>query len=244
MKKIIYTVTTCLAMTVSANVHTNELPERFKTVQHKGFSLVMDCVTRTPVLFQFRLGKDVWNEPRTDNFDFDPQLPAECQQASSQSYGYRNGTLYHRGHLVGANAMDNTRTTMEESFYMSNIVPQASDFNTGAWKLTEEYQECLREESDILVLGGVAFNDEKNDFFMRGHQIKTPDVFWKVIVTGEGYYAWMFSNTDEMTKEVANDYLTSITNIENTIGFTLNLESISRLPGSQLPPDTSKCHLG
>lgn len=219
--------------------------ERFVNVKHSGYELVMDCITNTPVLFKFKLGIDTWNEKRSDDFGLDPKAPRSCQQTSARSYGKRKGTLYHRGHLVGANAMDGTKRNMEESFYMTNIVPQAERFNTGAWLLTEEYQECLREESNILVIGGLIYDDDKNDYFIRSHNIKTPDYFWKVIVTGEGYYAWIFPNTNGATKNNTKQYMTTIYNIESTIGFSLNLSSYGRnLPASTLPRNTRQCHLG
>lgn len=245
MKKILTACTLAAGMFAGGSVSAEQVPERYITVKHDGYTLVMDCVARMPLMFQFRLGKDVWNEPHSDNFDFDPKVPRYCQQTRTKGYGSKKGTIYHRGHLVGANAMDNSKHTMEESFYMTNVVPQASEFNRGAWLATEEYQECLREQSDILVVGGVAFNDDTNDYFLRGHSVKTPDLFWKIVITGQGgYYAWIFPNTDEMVESEAIKHMTSIAQIENTIGFSLNLGSSRQLPVSSLPKNRKKCHLG
>lgn len=244
MSKFLNTVTACVAIIAGGNASASDVPERYVTVKHNGFTLVMDCVTKTPLMFNFQIGKDVWNEPRSDSFDTDPVLPSRCQQERSSSYGHKKGTMYHRGHLVGANAMDNSRVTMEESFYMSNIIPQAEGFNRGAWLKTEQYQECLRERSEIVVLGGVAFNDDQNDFFIKSHGIKTPDIFWKIIITGEGYYAWKFDNTNEMTGEVTNQYLTTVNDIEQTIGFGLNLGPTRQLLAKTLPLNIMDCPLG
>ncbi len=239
MKKIIPIILASAVLTGNAKAE-SDFP-LFQTVVHNGYSLIMDCVARAPFIFQYRLGKDVWDEPSSNNFDFDPKLQAICQQTSNKAYGHRKGTLYERGQLVGVKAMDNTRTTMEEAFYISNVVPQASVFRTGAWRVTELYQECMRKESEIVVTGGVVFNNDDNDFFMRSHNIKTPDLFWKLIVTGAGYYAWVFPNSNEASASATNNYLASIEDIQELINFDLGLGGLNRLTVSELPADVHKC---
>lgn len=205
----------------------------------------IDCAQRSAVMFKVLQGKDLWNQNRTDVFSFDPTLGRECQQYSTDTYrGMFGKDSYHRGHLVSANALDLNRQSMIESFYMSNVVPQNAKFNTGAWLRTEEYQECFREQSQILVIGGVVYSNTKNDHFVKSHGIKTPDFFWKVIITGNSHYAWYFPNTAAATAKKTNNFLVSLEKLDKKLGYSLNLDLDKKFVAPKNSfPDTWKCDL-
>src|SRR5690606_35231289 len=104
------------------------------------------------------------------NFKLDSYVPKECQQTSAKGYGRG----YDRGHQVPANHLDASAVAIEQSNYMTNILPQVSQMNRGAWKLTEEIVECYRDIDELLVIGGVIWgNNEKDDFFVQSHGVKT-----------------------------------------------------------------------
>ena len=55
---------------------------------------------------------------------------------SAQLEDYR-GSGYDRGHLCPAGDMKLNRTSMSESFLLSNMSPQERSFNRGIWKKVE-----------------------------------------------------------------------------------------------------------
>jgi len=100
---------------------------------------------------------------------------------SAKAYGHG----YDRGHQVPANHLDDFQTAIKQTNFMTNILPQTSQMNRGAWKATEEIVECYRDIDELLVLGGTIWgNNPSIDFFLQSHGVATPDAFWKVIVRG------------------------------------------------------------
>ncbi|MFA5923858.1 MAG: DNA/RNA non-specific endonuclease, partial [Methylococcaceae bacterium] len=122
---------------------------------------------------------DTGNEARAKNFKLDPNVPAECQQTSTKGYGQG----YDRGHQVPANHLDDSPVAIKQSNFITNILPQTSQMNRGAWLLTEEIIECYRDIDELLVIGGVIWgSNPDDDYFVQSHGVKTPDAFWKVVV--------------------------------------------------------------
>jgi endonuclease G len=72
--------------------------------------------------------------------------------------------------------------------------------------LTEEIVECYRDIDELLVMGGVIWdNNPADDYFLQSHGVKTPDAFWKVIIRGmrqdERAIAWIVPNSIDATKK-------------------------------------------
>lgn len=63
----------------------------------------------------------------------DLNVSADCQQFSDKAYGHG----YDRGCQVPANHLDYSNAAIKQSNYMTNILPQISQMNHGAWLLTD-----------------------------------------------------------------------------------------------------------
>ena len=87
---------------------------------------------------------------------------------------------FDRGHLVPANHLDNSPDAIRQSNFMTNILPQASNMNRGAWLQTEEIAECYRDLEPVTVIGGAIWGDNPRTDFVASHGVATPDEFWKV----------------------------------------------------------------
>lgn len=247
MKKVLVTLILALASSVSAfafDLDKYNDKDRYFIVNYTNYSFFYDCFNKAPVMYEMYLSQDNSNVKRVDNFDYDPMTKRRCQQKSVGTYKSRKKIKYHRGHLVSANSQDTSRRAMNETFYMTNIMPQVGKFNTGAWYYTEMVEQCLRDKyNSIKILGGVVFDSSENDIFVRSHGIKTPDKFWKVIITPEGYYAWIFPNSEKATKSKAARYMVRIGDIESLIGLPLSLQSGAVALSKSSLPNTSKCNL-
>jgi endonuclease G len=214
-------------------------------LKYNGFTIWHNCETKTPHMFYFELGEDKGNEPRHNAFNIDPTYPKECQQSSLASYRERYKRIsYDRGHLVGANAMDNDELTMLDTFYITNIVPQSAVLNRGAWLRTEQIQECLRDLSPIGVLGGVIYSNEANDIYRFTHDIPTPDFFWKVIASPVvGTFAWVFPNNNEPEAAKIDKYLVTIKELEAKVGQKIPVNTDKNKVHLSSPLVSSRCNL-
>ncbi|MGZ8212873.1 MAG: DNA/RNA non-specific endonuclease [Methylosarcina sp.] len=188
-------------------------------LDYEGFTVWLDCAKRGAVKFQYNAQHDAGAEPRAKSFKLDPNVPKECQQTSTKGYG--NG--YDRGHQVPANHLDASPIAIKQSNFMTNILPQVSNMNRGAWLLTEEIIECYRDIDELLVIGGVIWGDDpSDDYFLESHGVATPDAFWKVIVRGVGQderaIAWIVPNSPEATKRNLDRYLVTVDEIEQLTG--------------------------
>lgn len=190
-------------------------------LDYEGFTVWLDCHERAPIKFRYNAQHDMGNFKRYDKFMLDPNVPKECQQFTSKAYDLG----YDRGHQVPANHLDSSALAIKQSNYMTNVLPQTSQMNRGAWLLTEEIVECYRDIDELLVMGGVIWgNDTSNDLFVNSHGVRTPDYFYKVIIRGSGQderaIAWVVPNSSDALKSQLDSYLVSISELEKMTGET------------------------
>ena len=186
------------------------------TINYNGFTLNFDCANKTALRWSYNLTIDTGTTKRPSSFYKDPNLPSECQQKSTTAYG----SGYDRGHLVTSNHMDIDSTTIRQSHYMTNIVPQISTFNQGIWQQTEQITECYRDVKPISIYGGVIYSDPSNDYFLLSHGIRTPEYFWKVLVSINSKneiisIGWFIPNQENL--ETLESYIVSISEIESKL---------------------------
>ena len=113
---------------------------------------------------------------RGDDFRPDPDVPTGS--ATPQDYT-RSG--YDRGHLASAADMSFSAKTMSESFYMSNMSPQAPQFNRGIWsKLEKQVRHFATKEKRIVVVTGPILPAEKT-ITIGANKVTVPQYYYKVI---------------------------------------------------------------
>ena len=192
--------------------------QNLKIREYKLFTNWLDCNERGAVLFYYLTVPDTGNLPRPTSFRFDPDFPRDCQQTSSSSYG----SIYDRGHLVPANHLDHDDVAIKESNYITNILPQHNKLNRMAWLVTEEITECLRDDFDLEVIGGIIMGDNvENDIFVKSHGVRTPDFFWKILINlnNGDVNAWIMPNDETTAVRKIDPYLVTISEIEQKSGF-------------------------
>jgi len=188
-------------------------------LDYEGFTIWLDCSKRGPVKFQYNAQRDAGNAKRAADFYLDPNVPKECQQLTTKAYGHG----FDRGHQTPANHLDASDTSIRQTNFMTNILPQTSQMNRGAWLSTEEIIECYRDIDELLVIGGVVWgNNPADDYFVESHGVQTPDAFWKVIIRGTGQderaIAWIVPNSIDATRNNLDKYLVSVDDIERITG--------------------------
>ena len=94
---------------------------------------------------------------RVDNYDFDPTLPVNIQITLNRSYGD-----YTRGHMLGSGERTATREMNNQTFYVTNIVPQLREgFNErgGAWNNLEYFVDRQICADTLYVVTGAIYDD-------------------------------------------------------------------------------------
>ncbi len=198
-------------------------------LDYLGFTLWLDCSQRGATKFQYVAQRDTGNAARYDSFFLDPNVATDCQQTSTRTYGMN----YDRGHLVPANHLDASAEAIKATNTMTNILPQASTMNSGAWLQTEEIIECYRDIDELLVIGGVIWgNNPADDYFVSSHAVKTPDAFWKVIIRGVGQdeqaIAWIVPNSQEATRDRLDQYLVTVNELEHITGEKIPVDDYAK----------------
>ena len=116
-------------------------------------------------------------EPRYDKFTCDENVPG-CPDDWDYKY-----TGYDRGHMAPAADMKWNEQAMKESFFLTNICPQAPDLNRGSWKKLEEKCRLLaKKDSSVIIICGPILTDEIKEY-LGDNKVAVPQRFFKVILS-------------------------------------------------------------
>ena len=134
---------------------------------------------RRPVWCAYHVVPDVlYQTDKRPNFTKDKD--AENSPAAA-AYG-KSG--YDRGHLTPAGDMVFSREAMSETFYMSNMCPQAAAFNRGIWKdLEDQAREWARLYGAAYVVSGPVLSKPASEYpFIGQSKVAVPEFFYKAIL--------------------------------------------------------------
>ena len=132
---------------------------------------------------------------------------------------------FDRGHQVPANHYDFDEDLVDETNYMTNILPQMDKMNRGAWLQTEMVIECYRDIEPLAVMGGAVFdrNDDMYSWFEASHGVKTPSYQWKLIQATDSNdddynrIAYWIPNAEEAKASNVDAYVVSIDTLESNL---------------------------
>ena len=114
--------------------------------------------------------------PRSNKFANDPTVDG-CPDTWDYSY-----SGYDRGHMAPAGDMKWDPQAMQETFYLTNICPQAKALNTGSWRtLEEKCRVWARALGHIYIVCGPVI-DGKPMEYIGDSRIYVPDRFFKAII--------------------------------------------------------------
>lgn len=149
---------------------------------------------------------------RTDDFRADPQIATGS--ATPDDYK-RSG--YDRGHLVPAADMAWSEQAMSESFFMSNMSPQAPSFNRGIWnKLEGKVRDYAKKFGTVYTVSGPIL--EKTTYATIGeNNVAVPEFYYKVILAHTDTDEWSaigFIFPNEGSDASYFDYAVAVDEIE------------------------------
>lgn len=191
-----------------------------RIISRTGFTLSYNDTWKIPqwVAWYLTTERVEGKEKRTDDFLTDPDLPIH---ALSEDSDYRN-SRYDRGHMAPAGDMKWNEQAMIESFYMSNICPQAPNLNRGDWRILEENCRKWTQEhqTPLYIVCGPLVESEKKHKRIGKNKVTVPDGFFKVVLKlGDEPSAvgFLFPN-DDCNEELA-EYAVSVDSVEKVTGF-------------------------
>lgn len=170
------------------------------------------------VAYEINTAELVKEASRTDDFRPDPKI-----STGSATLADYKGSGYDRGHLAPAADMAYSKETMSESFYMSNMSPQAGSFNRGVWKdLEAQVREWAAEFGSLYVISGPIL--EKDSYPTIGeNQVAVPEYYYKVLLApkGRGGNPEMigFLMANQKTKEDFLAFAVPVDEIESRTGL-------------------------
>ena len=152
------------------------LPSRQgKVVEHRYYSLDFSTEHHQAYWVYYTLsGQNLTGEAkRTDDFRVDPLLGTACATLAD----YRRSD-YDRGHLCPAADMSFSTRAMSETFYLSNMSPQAHGFNAGIWKRLEEHVRERAKGELLHVVTGPVFRANRGT--IGKNEVTVPGYFYKL----------------------------------------------------------------
>ena len=152
-----------------------------------------------------------WND-RNDNFRADPAI----RGGSAGLSDYR-GSGYDRGHMVPAADMAYDAVAMDETFLMSNISPQARNFNQGIWRELEELtRSWAKKFKRLYIVTGPILTEEPKGYIGKENEVAIPSAYFKIILDLDDpeQKAIAFLLPNEISYEPLYKFATSVDEVE------------------------------
>ncbi|MBR1537102.1 MAG: DNA/RNA non-specific endonuclease [Treponema sp.] len=121
----------------------------------------------------------VKNASRSNDFRSDPEI-----LTASASLADYKGSGFDRGHLTPAADMSFSEEAMSETFFMSNMSPQAGSFNRGIWKdLESDVRLWAKKFGRVYVVSGPILEKPGAEYASIGeNNVTVPEFYYKVIL--------------------------------------------------------------
>lgn len=210
-----YKITTLLTLCCVICYGQYEPESKHERVEHSCYSLDYNEEHEQPNWVYYTLTpEDVADgEERSNSFKADPKV-----STGSASLADYTKSGYDRGHLAPAGDMTRSVEAMRESFYMSNMSPQAPSFNRGIWRSCESFVRELATDS-LYVVTGPIFRDTIGT--IGPNKVTIPGNYYKVAYSPSRAKMWAFVIPNKKGELELEEYQTSVDEVEELIEFDL-----------------------
>jgi len=159
-------------------------------------------------------GISVKSAARKDDFREDTEVPIQYR-VTLKDY---TGAGYDRGHISPAADHIADVKLMSESFFLSNMMPQAPAINRGAWRILEEKVRDAAKESEIYVITGTIYQD---GYKTIGNGVGVPSSMYKIVVqpSASRVIAFLIPNEGKIDPKELPKYTVSVADIESKTGI-------------------------
>ncbi len=193
----------------------SQLP-REQAIMHKSFYVSYNSAY---VLSSAVSYKVLQNSPATldkvkSKYTEDPQV--KTRSASKKDYKDSN---YLMAQLVNYQDVAQNEEAVEESFYMTNIVPMKQTFHKYIWEKSETLVRIwAKEKGDLLVVSGVILNEGPFKTFGEG-KVSIPQNFYKVVYDPVNHEAIAFRFKNGMSSGKLKGFSISVKELEKLTGM-------------------------
>ncbi len=172
---------------------------------------------------------DVGSSGRGD-FHTDTNLPSGFYEVTTDDY---TNSGYDRGHMCPSDDRTDTQADNDLVFFMSNIVPQQDDLNTGPWEALETYCRTLASPGNELLItcGPSTFDGSR---IQPSGKVSIPGYTWKIVVVVPGGSGSAISRITSTTRVVTvkmpnlpgihsvnwTNYITCVNRVQADTGYT------------------------
>ncbi len=189
-------------------------------VKHMYYDVKFNPASKTPEWVMYRMGSaNRMHVASRDGKRFvpDPQIKQSVRTATY------NKTGFDRGHMVPADDMEFTDAALQETFYTSNITPQAPGFNRGIWKEVEnQVRAWAKEGRKMVIIAGTVFTNGEVRHFMGKDSVGIPDGFYKIVYDYKHNemvaFLFMF-NDGSHNDDTIEDYVIPVSELESRINI-------------------------
>jgi len=155
---------------------------------------------------------DVGPIDRSNRFREDSNLPRQFKRVDDDDY---RESGYDRGHLCNSEDRTSSEYLNEETFLMSNMVPQTAALNRGPFKFLEAYCRKLavkKGQTLLIYAGGIGSKGR------LASGVIVPKFCWKAVYTSSAVYYVLFPNEHQVNKNWKT-YLVTKDRLEKMTGF-------------------------
>jgi endonuclease G, mitochondrial len=211
----------------------------------RGYTLSYNKNTSTANWVSWHLST-AWKGETARQNDFRPDnaLPQNWYEVNPRDY---SETGFDRGHLCPSDDRDGSLEDNQETFLMTNMVPQAPDHNRGIWKTLEEYTRTLTQQGNELYIiagtdgeGGTGTNGYTKTIGNKNN-ITVPASLWKIIVVlpvGQNDVYRINENTRIIAVNIPNQ---NSAGVDSWKKYRVTVDAIERFTGfdflSNVPVD-------
>lgn len=201
----------------------------------RNYTVFYDTEMMAPLWTAYPLNNSHMSSGRINTWTFNPSISEDRQiQVCDGSYSIEN---YARGHMCPNGSRNNNETMQQQTFYVTNQVPQIHNgFNNGIWKNLESAVQVLAKNEEIFVTTGVSFR-KGNETPQIQHispskhpeqQVPVPPYFYKLVlrvkyvaasVTDASCTAFWFEHKAYESGDDFDNYRKSVDQVEEWTGF-------------------------
>ena len=161
-------------------------------IEHESYTVLFSYDDLIPIWVSWHLDADDSGKcERKDNFSPDPAITIDEYKVTDGDY---NKCGFSRGHLCPNADRDGNEKLQDQTFYMTNMVPQNQSLNGGDWSALEEYcRELASKDFELYIIAGSIIGDEgglrsdgkgrvKEFTSSSGKTITVPSQLWKAFI--------------------------------------------------------------
>lgn len=189
--------------------------------KYSGFSLCFRNSYKDAEWVSYTLTQEklIKNARRTNKFIEDKNISTGSAKLSDYK-----ASGYDRGHLAPAADMAWSEQSENESFLMSNMTPQVSQFNRGIWKELEAQVRKYAQSLDFLVVAtGPVLEKQPEEYSSIGQsKVCVPKYFYKVLLAkdkGGNWQAIGFIIPNEKSEQNIFAYKVCVNEVEERCGI-------------------------